>query len=182
MSLEKMHPTLREQIFEQLYNDSIVDSSDKLLLYEEYVTAINAEIPVSCYTNFRDALFHFRKAVSSVEETEIERQSFAVKEHLSRSLTDASSSILHHLSCVAEELLLDNELSHEVELGIRESLHNMKKANIRKRFAGMMISNDNVENIGHDEIIKIIDNFYNLLNKECPEKFAEFAHTPNDNK
>ena len=182
MILEKMHPTLREQFFEQLYVENIVDSSEKLLLYEDYAIAINAEIPVSCYTNFRDALFHFRKVVSSVEETEIERQSFAVKEHLSRSLTDASSSILHHLSCVAEGLLLDNELSSEVKLEIRESLHNMKKANLRKRFAGMMISNDNTANIGHDEIIEIVDGLYKLLNEECPEKFAELAHTPNDDK
>ncbi len=178
MSLEKMHPVLREQFFEQLYAESIVDSSEKMLAYKDYAMAINAEIPVSCYTNFRDALFHFRKVVSSVEETEIERQSFAVKEHLSRALTDASSSILHHLACVSESLLEDVNLSKEIKEEIRKYLHSMKNANLRKRLSGMMISNDNVINISHDEIIKMIDDFYNLLNDECPEKFAEYANTP----
>ena len=93
-----MHIALKGQFCEQLYENHIKVSAERLQSYEEYASAICVKIPISCYTNFRDALFHFRKVVSSMEENEIERQAFAVKEHLSRALTDAASSILYYLS------------------------------------------------------------------------------------
>lgn len=176
MSLERMHFALKDQFCEQLYENYIVESSEKLMKYEEYAYTIHAKMPVSCYTNFRDALFHFRKVVSSMEENEIERQAFAVKEHLSRSLTDAESSILYHLSNVAEALLGDGEIEKNVIEQIRKCLHNLKSANLRKRFSGMMISNDEVTNISYDEIIELIDGFYQLVNAECADKFAEYSN------
>lgn len=51
----------------------------------------------------------------------------------------------------------------------------MKKANLRKRFSGMMISNDNMSNVSHDEIEKVIDDFYDVLNQNCPEEFAKYS-------
>lgn len=176
MSLTKIHPTLKDRFCEQLYDEYIVKASEKLLKYEEYAETINAKMPASCYTNFRDALFHFRKVVMSIEEKEIERQAFAVKEHLSRSLTDAGNSILHHLSQVAEELLKDNGISVDLKKSIRKSLHEIKKATIRKRFGGMMISNDNLSKISHEEIQLLIDAFYKLIDCKCPDKFAEYSH------
>ena len=176
MSLNKMHPTLKDRFSEQLYDEYIVKASEKLLKYEEYAEAINAKMPASCYTNFRDALFHFRKVVLSIEEREIERQAFAVKEHLSRSLTDAGNSILYHLSQVAEELLKENGIPADLKKSIRKLLHEIKKATIRKRFNGMMISNDNLSKISHEEIQSLIDAFYKLMDSECPEKFAEYSH------
>ncbi len=176
MSLEKMHPALKEQFCEQLYERHIVGSSEKLMKYEEYAHAIKARMPVSCYTNFRDALFHFRKVVSSMEESEIERQAFAVKEHLSRALTDAGSSILYHLSDVAEVLLGDEEITADVQEQIRKCLHNLKSANLRKRFGGMMISNDDMSRISHEEIQGLIDDFYKLLDEKCADKFARYSN------
>lgn len=125
MNLEKMHIALKEQFCEQLYENQIVVSAERLQNYEQYAKAICVKIPISCYTNFRDALFHFRKAVSSMEENEIERQAFAVKEHLARALTDAASSILYYLSVIAEELLHDTDINSEVKKQIRKSLHSM---------------------------------------------------------
>ena len=171
-----MHPTIKEQFCEQLYGEYIVRSSEKLFKYEEYAEAIHAKMPASCYTNFRDALFHFRKVVLSVEEKEIERQAFAVNEHLTRSLTDAGNSLLNHLSQVAEELLKDDKLTVDLKKSIRKSLHEIKKATIRKRFSGMMISDDDLSKISHEEIQSLIDTFYKLINIECPSKFAEYSY------
>lgn len=177
MSLEKMHPALKDQFCEQLYEKYIVGSSEKLMKYEEYAYTIHARMPVSCYTNFRDALFHFRKVVSSMEESEIEQQAFAVKEHLSRALTDAGSSILYHLSDVAEALLKDEDIvDEECKQQIRKCLHNLKNANLRKRFSGMMISNDDMSSVSHEEIQNLVDNFYELLDDKCPEKFAQYSN------
>lgn len=177
MSLEKIHPALRDQFCEQLYEKYIVASSEQLIKYEEYAYTIHARMPVSCYTNFRDALFHFRKVVSSMEESEIEQQAFAVKEHLSRALTDAASSILYHLSDVAEALLSDEDIVDEsCKRQIRKCLHNLKNANLRKRFSGMMISNDEISSVSHEEIQDSVDKFYELLDDRCPEKFAQYSN------
>ena len=171
-----MHPALKEQFCEQLYGEYIVRSSEELLKYEEYAEAIHAKMPASCYTNFRDALFHFRKVVLSVEEKEIERQAFAVNEHLTRSLTDAGNSLLNHLSQVAEELLKDDELTVGLKKTIRKSLHEIKTASIRKRFSGMMISDDDFSKVSHGQIQSLIDTFYELINSECPDKFARYSY------
>ena len=175
MRLKKIHPTIKEQFCEQLYEEYIVKASEKLLKYEEYAETIHAKMPASCYTNFRDALFHFRRVVLSVEEKEIGRHAFAVEEHLSRSLTDAGNSLLIHLSRVAEELLKDDDFTADLKKSIRESLHEIKKTNIRKRFSGMMISDDNLSRVSHEEMQSLIDCFYDLLNRECPDKFAEYS-------
>lgn len=172
-----MHIALKGQFCEQLYENHIKVSAERLQSYEEYASAICVKIPISCYTNFRDALFHFRKVVSSMEENEIERQAFAVKEHLSRALTDAASSILYYLSLIAEELLSDIGIDSKVKSQIRKSLHDMKKANLRKRFSGMMISNDDMSNISHEEIQILVDDFYMIINDNCADKFAECAKT-----
>ena len=87
MALEKMHPFRKEQLCEQIYEDYIVESADILQLYERYSDTIQGDLPDSCYTNFRDALFHFRKLVYLSEEQELLCQEFAIKEHLSRALT-----------------------------------------------------------------------------------------------
>ena len=171
-----MHPTIKDQFCEQLYSEYIVGASDKMLKYEEYAQAIHAKMPASCYTNFRDSLFHFRKVVLSVEEREIERQAFAVKEHLSRALTDAGISLLIHLSKVAEELLKDDELTVDLKKSIRKLLHSIKKTSICKRFSGMMISNDNLTKVSHEEIQLLIDDFYELINEECPDEFAKYSN------
>jgi len=181
MSLEKMHPAVKDQFCEHIYKDYIVSSSELLAKYEEYAKTIHALIPVSCYTNFRDSLFHFRKMVSCIEEKEIERQAFAVKEHLSRSLTDASSSLMFHLSSVAEELLKAGEITEDLKIDIRECLHSVKIANLRKRVNGMMISSDDIVSISHDEMYNLLETFYKLLDNNCSEEYAKYSNAITDN-
>ena len=102
MTLERIHPVEKTHIFEGIYENYIVKSSEILLQYELYANTANIYLPCGCYTNFRDALFHFRKLASSYEEKEIECQAFAIKEHLSRALTDAASSVMDNISFIAE--------------------------------------------------------------------------------
>ena len=108
-------------------------SSEILLQYELYANTANIYLPCGCYTNFRDALFHFRKLASSYEEKEIECQAFAIKEHLSRALTDAASSVMDNISFIAERLLKDENINDIQKQKTREMLHKMKQANLRKK-------------------------------------------------
>ena len=174
--MQSMHPADKEQFCEHIYDDIIVETSSVLQIYEEYAEAINVCIPISCYTNFRDALFHFRRMVSSIEEREIEEQAFAIKEHLSRTLTDASSSILFWMSLVTEELLKMDSISLNNKQQIRVELHNIKNLILLKRMNGMMISQDYSSGVSHTEIHSLIEEFYTFLQDNCSEQFAECSH------
>lgn len=68
MGLKKMHPALKEQFCEQLYEKYIVGSSEKLMRYEEYAYTIHAKMPVSCYTN--SILYHLSDVAESLLEDE----------------------------------------------------------------------------------------------------------------
>lgn len=171
--MRSMHPAEKDQFCEHIYEDYIVDTSLNLQTYESYAVTINVRIPISCYTNFRDALFHFRKMVSCIEEREVEEQAFAIKEHLSRTLTDVSSSILFWLSCVSEELLEADSISADVKKQIRVKLHKIKNTILLKRMKGMMISQDNFSGVSHAEIQSLIEDFYYFSQDNCSEEFAE---------
>lgn len=175
MTLEKIHPVEKTHICEGIYDNYIVKSSEILFRYELYANTANIYLPCGCYTNFRDALFHFRKLAYSYEEKEIECQAFAIKEHLSRALTDAASSVMDNISFIAEKLLEDKSISDSQKQKTREMLHKMKQANLRKRFSGMMLSNDGIK-IGHEDMLGLIDSFFDFANNNCKEEFAKYSH------
>lgn len=180
--MQNLHPAEKDQFCEHIYEDFIVEAASTLHIYEEYAKTINAYIPVSCYTNFRDALFHFRKMASSIEEKEIEEQAFAIKEHLSRTLTDASSSILYWLSLVSEELLKLDDLSLEIKKQIRVELHKVKSIVLLKRMNGMMISQDHAAGVSNNEIHSLIEIFYTFLQDNCLEQFAKCSYCLAENE
>lgn len=171
----KIMPKEEKKIFcQNIYKKEIVDSAEILCEYEKYANTVKVLLPIGCYTNFRDALFHFRKLVVSVEEGEIECQAFAIKEHLARALTDAATSILDHSSYVAERLLSDEKIEGEIKSNIRMILHKMKKANLRKRFSGMMLANDKIR-ISHNEMLGLIDEFYGYVGSNCKYEYAKYS-------
>lgn len=173
-SVKIMPKEEKENFCQNIYQKDIVKASEVLKKYEEYANTVRVVLPIGCYTNFRDALFHFRKLVVSVEEKEIECQAFAIKEHLSRPLTDAATSILDHSSFVAEKLLSDEEIEPHIKDNIRTILHKMKKANLRKRFSGMMLANDKIK-ISHNEMLELLDEFYGYMSWNCSKKYAKYS-------
>mgnify|MGYP005760738121 FL=1 len=174
--MQSMHPAEKDQFCEYIYEDFIVKTALVLCQYEKYAKVVNLYIPISCYTNFRDSLFHFRKMVSSIEEREIEEQSFAIKEHLSRTLTDASTAILYWLSAVSEELLKRDDLTSEIKMQIRKNLHKLKNVILFKRMNGMMISQDVSSGISHEEILALLDEAYVFFQDNCSQEYAECSN------
>ena len=98
-----------------IYTDEIVRTADYLKEFELYAQIGKKIIPVTCYTNFRDALFHFRKIVNCAEEHEIMQQAFAVKEHLHRARTDAKTSVLFYFSDVSINKISDEDIDKILE-------------------------------------------------------------------
>lgn len=173
MSYEAVHPMTKKQLCENIYNKHILGAYNILLKYEEYGSVFNIMLPDSCYTNFRDALFHFRKILYSLEEKEMECQAFAVKEHTSRIITDASISYMNLLFDLSRELINDDTIEDSVRMEIRKLMHKLKRFNLFKRLNGMMISDENSFYVSADEILEQIDKFYEYLNSNCKEQFIK---------
>ena len=93
---------------------------------------------------------------------------------VARALTDAATSILDHSSFVAEKLLSDEEIEPHIKDNIRTILHKMKKANLRKRFSGMMLANDKIK-ISHNEMLELLDEFYGYMSWNCSKKYAKYS-------
>lgn len=167
----KMQVTDKENLCQNVYTDEIIRSAIYLEEYEQYAKIGKKDIPVTCYTNFRDALFHFRKMVGCLEEHEIMQQVFAVKEHLSRARTDARTSVLFYFSYVASCFLKDDSITDELKPRLRILLHKMKSAILISRIDGMMMSEVSVKKVSEDEIADILQEFFDLAQERCFEQF-----------
>ena len=161
----------KESLCQNVYTDQIVKSANYLKEYENYAKVGKKQIPVTCYTNFRDALFHFRKMAGCLEEHEILQQAFAVKEHLNRAKTDAMTSVLFYFSYVASCFLKDETILEDVKRKIRISLHQMKNVILTSRIDGMMMSEVSVKKVSEEEIADILKTFFDLVQESCFEQF-----------
>ena len=173
--MERMHLAEKEQFCEYIYVEYILPAVEQLKNYSK-LKVIKLELPISCYTNFRDAIFHFRKMVVSYERQEIEQQAFAIKEHLSRALTDACNAILLWTAKVAEEFLDDEKIQKKDRIKIREKVHKLKKLILIKRMNGMMLSFDEAIEASHGEINAELNEIFFFFDKNYTEQFKEKAN------
>lgn len=169
---QKMQIADKENLCQNLYEEYVVSSMELLKYYEKYSFLGKKEIPVASYTNFRDALFHFRKLVLSSEEHEILQQSFAVKEHLNRAKVDARTSVFLYYSYVASQLLKDGTIPCEVKSKLRIILHKMKRIVLVHRINGMMMSNSVVLQVDEKTVDDILEDFFDLVQEDCFEQFT----------
>lgn len=84
----------RDVMCENIYEKYILRSSDFLTQCKTIALFFENRIPDTCYTNFRDALFHFRRMAHTSEDTDLVRQSYAIREHTNRAKTDATIALL----------------------------------------------------------------------------------------
>lgn len=102
--LVKVSNAERDIMCENIYNTCILSCSEVLADCADCANVFSEHIPVACFTNFRDALFHFRRMVHTTEYTELVRQSNAIKEHTGRAKTDAITFLLEYASAVVDIL------------------------------------------------------------------------------
>lgn len=163
----KMQMTDKESLCQNIYTNEIIKSAEYLKEYELYVKVGKKEIPVTCYTNFRDALFHFRKMINCSEEHEIMQQAFAVQEHLHRARTDAKTSVLFYFARVANFLMDESEVEAVTKVQLRKSLHKMKNVVMMSRIDGMMLSDVVINKFSDEDITMILDEFFELVQEKC---------------
>lgn len=163
----KMQMTDKESLCQNIYTNEIIRSAEYLKEYELYAKVGKKEIPVTCYTNFRDALFHFRKMANCSEEHEIMQQAFAVQEHLHRARTDAKTSVLFYFARVANILMDEDGVENSTKIQLRKSLHKMKNVVMMSRIDGMMLSDTAIGKFSDEDIATILDEFFELVQDRC---------------
>lgn len=172
----KMQMTDKESLCQNIYTNEIIRSAEYLKEFESYVKLGKKGIPVTCYTNFRDALFHFRKMANCSEEHEIMQQAFAVQEHLHRARTDAKTSVLFYYARVANILMDEGEVKSATKNLLRKSLHKMKNVVMMSRIDGMMLSDIVINKYNDEDVTSILEEFFDLVQ----EKYFALFENIND--
>lgn len=177
MSYQQVDLIQKKQFCENIYEQNIVKAYENLKTFIKFSEVLSLTLPISCYTNFRDSLFHFRRIVMAIDEVEMETQAFAVKEHLSRALTDASISILDYLFLISEKLLKSNDVETEKKEKIRNMMHTMKKYSLMKRLNGMMLSTDSVFHVDIETVLEKMQELYDYLDNSCHDELKEILNS-----
>lgn len=129
----------KEAICEDVYEKHIVGTYEFLKSCDNFSVIIRAKIPDGCYTNFRDALFHFRKLYRTDEWNELNCQAFAIREHANRAKTDASITLIRKSAKVLGYILREPALSKELVPVLAEKHDALRNMEMHVRLGGMML-------------------------------------------
>lgn len=153
----------KEEYCSFIYDELILATKRIIIKCQSYTSVLNVKLPISCYTNFRDALFHFYKMNLCVTDIDVYNQSFAIKEHLSRAETDAINNMIVFFSNIIEILLKKN--IPKIEDSLRYYLHYMRKIQLNKRIGGMMVFDKNKPLLNADinSVLEKIDDFLTFI-------------------
>ena len=102
----------------KILDQFVVQLSQVKNLYDD----VGYVFPLSCYNNFRDALFHYLKITKLDEESKILCEGYALQEHLHRSIKDSIINFLQQLVICIENLVHLNKISQEQEEYSRKCL------------------------------------------------------------
>lgn len=116
-----------------------IENLFELLDSNIFIKNFRLTTPDTCYTNFKDAIFHFNKMISLNDEASMFDQYYALNEHVTRARTDYYLSVFYPFS-YALESLLKNETIDKFKTDIRDALHDMKSCIFEIRYSGMQIS------------------------------------------
>lgn len=163
-SFIKSNTVDKDLLCETVYRNFIADTSEFIDNCEKISVVLRTKLPSGCYTNFRDALFHFRRLAKSSEEIEITRQAFAVEEHSNRAKTDAIVCILEYCSFLLQII------SHEdYALGadtLQELLvikNRLDRNAMHLRLSGIMLDHTNILRITDEEFENSVKSFLDFI-------------------
>lgn len=159
-----MNTTYKQQYCVEIYENNILKTMNFLNKCKMVADSYNNLLPVACFTNFRDALFHFRKLYYAAEKVEIFEQGFAIKEHLNRAKTDAIISLLTFFSNGIRKLLQKDGICNDLKKQLRFFLHKMQRINLFKRANGMMVFSYDISRVSDNEIIELILDYSAFIN------------------
>ena len=170
---EKANKCNKEIICENTYNEYIKEGADFIYSCESAAKIISAYVPAGCYTNFRDALFHFYKMVSSMEMNEIERQRFAVSEHINRARTDAMVSLIDEYQKIICYMRKKYDFEQEIDKSLKDKMNMLCSHEIMIRLSGMMIDDFSQMKLSDDIFFEMIRDLYILFRDKVAKEFNQ---------
>lgn len=175
-TLVKSNPVDKDLYCQKVYETHIFETSEFLATCEEIAELLRAYIPGGCYTNFRDALFHFRRMVLSSEKNEINKQAFAVKEHANRTKTDAIISILEQCSVILQ--IIEKKYADGLDRVIIKKLLSRKNTldmhMLNFRLSGMMLEDAAVLRPSEEQFMEEVTKYFDFISESIGrEKFHE---------
>ena len=175
-SFIKSNIAIKDLYCETIYKNYIAETCEFLSKCEELSNILRIKLPTGCYTNFRDAIFHFRRLVKSSEENEIARQGFAVEEHSNRAKTDAIVCILENCSLL---LQVFSHAKYSLSAEARKELVTMKnsldRSALHLRLNGIMLDHTNILRITDEEFQNSIRSFLLFVRKYLGQEKLKLA-------
>lgn len=175
-SFTKSNIAIKDHYCETTYKNFIVETSDFISKCEELSEILRIKLPAGCYTNFRDAIFHFRRLVKSSEENEIIRQGFAVEEHSNRAKTDAIVCILENCSLLLQIFShADYSLSTEARQELIVLKNNLDRHTLHLRLNGIMLDHTGILRITDEEFQSSIRAFLLFVRNHVGQEKLKLA-------
>lgn len=143
--------------FCDISSDKIFSALEKISLITNLYARCQIKLLPPFATNFRDALFHYKKLYEADTVEEAIEQTEAIDEHLSRAIKDSLMQLVQILLSSITSLYNDSDFDGSVKLEIQKQIHNLKQAILKLRINSMdivRISEDSTEIM--EEISKCI--------------------------
>lgn len=163
----------KDSICEDVYEKCIVETYEFLKSCENFSEIVRAKIPEGCYTNFRDALFHFRKLYRTDEWNELNCQAFAIREHTNRAKTDAAITLIRKCAKTLGFILRKPTLPRELMPIIAKKHDTLRNVEMYIRLGGMMLGDVNGFKPDDEQILDYLNDFSDFCNNNVESLFHE---------
>ena len=163
----------KSNLCENVYQNNIVNPYEFLKSCENYSKIVHAKIPDGCYTNFRDALFHFWKLSRTYEWNELNCQAFAVCEHANRAKTDASLMLLRRSAMILGHILTDYNFDEYITAELISKHDSIRNMEMYIRLGGMMLENARNMRPDDETILHCFDDVLSFCQNNVAKEFRE---------
>ena len=163
----------KQTLCENVYNEYIIHTYEFLKSCENVARVLRVKIPAGCYTNFRDALFHFLKLSRTTEWNELTCQAFAIREHANRAKTDASVTLLRRSAKVSGNILNRDDLPKEYTHKLVEKHDALRNKELHIRLRGMMLQSTNSVKLNDESILESFMDFLSYCKDYAVEQYKE---------
>lgn len=171
--LSKISAAEKEQYCHNVYQEYIYETSAFLVDCEDCSKILKMHIPSSCYTNFRDALFHFRRMVNTEEEHTILSQAISVMEHTNRAVTDAKVAICKRCATLLRVMLSKKSFDESAIEAVREQIDILEDWSLRLRMGGMMLDNISFFETSNEQFLEMMEQCYSCISKYAENEFKD---------
>lgn len=162
--LQRINDGDKADLCKNVYGD-IVQTSNTFLQCDEIGKTIRVHIPPQCYTNFRDALFHFRRLCKCNEWNECLRQATSIREHLNRAKTDALVGGLTYALELSSIILglYEESLEDSISTRLRHFRDQMDDMIVNLRINGIMLDNAKFYGSTENDYVELMMEYCSLI-------------------